>query len=63
MANRVDNHLGVGRFVKNDVRVRRRVQAANNRIGCADPDVRMGRQKIDDRLDARLNPLGECAAM
>jgi hypothetical protein len=62
MANRVDNYLGVGRFVKNDVWVRRRVQAANNRIGCADPDVRMGREKIDYRLDACMNPL-ERAAM
>jgi hypothetical protein len=34
---------------------RGRIQAANNRIGRADPDVRMGQQKIDDRLDARLN--------
>jgi hypothetical protein len=66
VTDRVNDDLSLGRFVKNEVWVRRGVQAANNWIGCADPDMRMDREKVDDRLDARLNAFGalrRCAAI
>src|ERR1051325_7669803 len=59
----MDNDFGVGRFVKDEIRVRRRVQAANNRISGADPDMRMRRKKVDDRLGARLNAFGALRRM
>src|SRR5712691_8424197 len=57
MADGVDDDLGFGDLVEDEIRVRRGRQASNDRIIRADADMGMNQEKVDDRLYARLNPL------
>jgi hypothetical protein len=57
MANGMNDNLGFGNFVENQIRLGRCTQTTNNRIVRPNTDVRMSQQKIDDALQASLNTL------
>lgn len=58
MPDGVNDDLGFGRLVENEIGIWRCRYAADRRIIHARADIRMRQQKIDDELNARLNIAG-----
>ena len=55
MANSMDDNLGSGDLVENQIGIRRYHHASNDWVFCAPAHIGMKQEKIDDRLHARLN--------
>jgi hypothetical protein len=58
MTNGVNDDLGFGSLVENEMRIRQCRHAPDGRVVRAGADARMQQQKIDDRLNAGLHAAG-----
>ena len=56
----MNDDFGLGGLVENDIGVRRRREAADDRIVRAGADVGINQQKVDDGLNAGLNAPATC---
>ncbi len=55
MAHGMDDDLGFGRLVENEMGIRQCRHAPDGRVVCAGANMGIHQKKVDDRLNARLN--------